>query len=610
MCSIEGFTGKHKFSIEDFTSFNKDRGPDDTGYFVDENVSIGHNLLKIQDNPQMIKQPYVDNQGCVLSYNGELYSFVSSNDYGPNEWNPLESMDTDWLANIVLKITPEKLSVTEAQAHPSEVSKFHRLYDKTDGMWAFSHYNPHAKTILLCRDHFGVKPLYYMEYEGNLFWSSTQRPLLAVCHHYGIYNVPPESLEQYRKLDGFWMGPRTMYEHIKRVFPGQYLVWDIEKKSFLRKGSLWQENTEWNLSPNYNWDPEDYRERVFRAFNQVFSTGTKGTLKAISLSGGLDSSLLATTQQHRDDIFATSVSYVGSKDELTHLPLLEESKKAARLAQDCGIMHSIVECRQGEWRNNIIDTYSRINEPLWLASRCVPRKLNISNAHSLGAKIYVSGDLADEIITGYNGHQEYYLGFRRVRSTIKNQRPTYNYHSIRQNYPEDVDQAYVNEMPTDPWAGDEVNNNLFMRLLMSVDSFCGILDHLCGSYGMESRVPWAVQSLAKYALKIPSGAKLRLPTVRENERKLTQLKMVRSQTEHLFHNGKWASDIRGSYKWLIREEFKDCLPHYVTSQMKKTGFSTPWHSRDLAKNNTLREEETGEILDVVPHLYKFDLDKE
>ena len=145
---------------------------------------------------------------------------------------------------------------------------------------------------------------------------------------------------------------------------------------------------------------------------------------------------------------------------------------------------------------------------------------------------------------------------------------------------------------------------------MSVDSFCGILDHLCGSYGMESRVPWAVQSLAKYALKIPSGAKLRLPTVRENERKLTQLKMVRSQTEHLFHNGKWASDIRGSYKWLIREEFKDCLPHYVTSQMKKTGFSTPWHSRDLAKNNTLREEETGEILDVVPHLYKFDLDKE
>ena len=69
MCSIEGFTGHANFSIEQFTSFNKDRGPDDTNYYEDGHISLGHNLLKISPNNTSKVQPYVTDKGNVsVSY--------------------------------------------------------------------------------------------------------------------------------------------------------------------------------------------------------------------------------------------------------------------------------------------------------------------------------------------------------------------------------------------------------------------------------------------------------------------------------------------------------------------------------------------------------------
>ena len=129
MCSVDGFTGKHPFTIEQFAAFNQDRGPDGTRYWCDDNVSIAHSLLAIQDNPNSIQQP-VERAGKVLSYNGEIYG--------------LDGFDTDHLMNILCD------------------GDWARLKYDTNGMWGFSLYDQEEQTITLCRDHCGVKNIYYI----------------------------------------------------------------------------------------------------------------------------------------------------------------------------------------------------------------------------------------------------------------------------------------------------------------------------------------------------------------------------------------------------------------------------------------------------------------
>ena len=72
MCSIEGFTGPQPFTIEDYTKFNKDRGPDATNHWNDGVVHLGHNLLAIAPQPTNKSQPFETDKGNVLCYNDRI----------------------------------------------------------------------------------------------------------------------------------------------------------------------------------------------------------------------------------------------------------------------------------------------------------------------------------------------------------------------------------------------------------------------------------------------------------------------------------------------------------------------------------------------------------
>lgn len=586
MCSIEGFTGKHNFTIQEFTAFNKDRGPDDTGYYEDGCVAIGHNLLAIQDNPNGIDQPYVDADGNVLTYNGEIYAYNSK---------PLPDIDTRWLSSA--------LHQKQGRGnHPAKFSEgFRELYDNTDGMWAYAYYNPKNQTILLNRDHFGVKPLYYLEFEGNLFWSSTVKPLIAVLHHYDEFKLLKNWKTLSDQRDGWHIPPDTYYDKIKSVFPGQYLCWSIDQGKFLRQhGCLWRES-QWDLRPNFNYDPEEFREILIHSTNMLFNCGNHK--KAISLSGGLDSTLLAGMVKNRKDVMTTSVVFDGPVDRTTHENYMKEAGIAKKTAMELGIPHSEAFVRPGfDADENIEDTYGRIGQYMWLSSRVVPRHENIKNAKKNGAKIYVTGDLADEIVTGYGGHTNYVANVRRHLQREFVDKNLINSHPI-EGY-----QQFADWMPFEVNGGEDVLNNLFVRLMASSESFCVLIDHLCGSYGMESRVPYLYQSFAKYALKIPAAHKLRVPFVRETDTVYKSFRSTERDPDNPW-NGRWTPRVRGTYKWLFREEMKDFIPQHVLRNIDKVGFSTPWDSRNHRKNDQIRDYEVNHIQSVVPQLYRFEMDK-
>ena len=80
MCSIEGFTGPQPFTIEDYTKFNKDRGPDATNHWDDGIVHLGHNLLAIAPQPTNKSQPFETDKGnvmCIL-YHFQCYKIINT----------------------------------------------------------------------------------------------------------------------------------------------------------------------------------------------------------------------------------------------------------------------------------------------------------------------------------------------------------------------------------------------------------------------------------------------------------------------------------------------------------------------------------------------------
>ena len=197
MCSIEGFTGPQPFTIEDYTKFNKDRGPDDTNHWDDGIVHLGHNLLAIAPQPKNKSQPYETDKGNVLCYNGEIYGL-----------DP-QTYDTEWLADRI------------------ETKGIQSLKHGINGMWAFSWYDIENQKLYLVRDHFGVKPLFYMEINGNLYWSSTTRPLMAALNKFDKLEIAEGKFNEFQKSDRFLPFDLTPYRYIKKLAPGEIKIYDV-----------------------------------------------------------------------------------------------------------------------------------------------------------------------------------------------------------------------------------------------------------------------------------------------------------------------------------------------------------------------------------------------
>ena len=545
MCSIEGTTNP-EFDIELFAQANKCRGPDSTGYFSDNHVRFAHNLLAISPNPHHKQQPYVTDKGNVLVYNGEIFGLRN------DVW------DVEWLANYI------------------EENGVKGLSENVNGMWAFSWYEPSKNKITLCRDHFGVKPLYYTHYNDFLYFSSTSTPLIALRWD------PDRSIpfaynkrfhDVYTHSDGFNPGSETLLNKVLKLVPGQIVEIDTRNNKVLRKDNLW--NSSYDLKPNYLWDKFQLDDIAKQCISEVCDA--PNIKKTISLSGGLDSSLIASIARDKDSISASSVHWqdvnISERDPSRHMmDELEISKKTTKWL---GMDHYVSEIPYGnEWVHDEVYT-AMFGVPSWDIQRLLPRFYNITQAAKNNNKIYLSGDCADELLTGYNGDFKIHShGVKQVIDLLRliGHRTDYE--------PETKDVAWRNLseiLPANIFKDDLINNRQMVNLLFHSDGFCTVLDHMCGYYGMESRVPFLHQRLAKYLLRIPGQQKLAIDFNRE-------WKDNKERKDYLWF-------MMGHYKGILRDHMKHHYIDEVINRMRKTGFSNPWDARDNEKNKEMRQEQ-------------------
>ena len=215
MCGISGFSWKDESLVDKMNLVNKNRGPDDSGIFSDENISLGHTRLSIIDLSPLGHQPMCNEDKTLwITYNGEVYNFQEIRE-------ELELIGYSFVGN----------SDTEVVLKAYEEYGLECL-NRFNVMWAFSIYDKQKKECILAQDRFGIKPLYYF-YDGKrIVFSSMIRAILLldldiIPNDEAIFSHLAYNLEDHTE-DTFFCG-------ISVFLPDSYLQYNLKTGELVKE---------------------------------------------------------------------------------------------------------------------------------------------------------------------------------------------------------------------------------------------------------------------------------------------------------------------------------------------------------------------------------------
>ncbi len=391
MCAINGFTWQDQDTITAMNNITKHRGPDDSGVFCDDGISLGHNRLSIIDLSQKAHQPMKTEDGrFVISYNGELYNFKELKKELITKGVQFNSeSDTE----VILKLYQDEGV---------------GMLEKLIGIFAIAIWDNHKKELFLVRDHFGIKPLYY-HYDGaRLIFSSEAK---ALFEHNISKDVDPISLNNYLRFL-YCVGPRTMWQHVKKMPAGSYGIYkdgsfQIKKYFTLKTKDI----------PEKKHEIEELiRGHVREAVkSQLISDRPVG----IFLSGGLDSSIVAAIMAQEASGRINSFS-VGFDTKVNPEKFNADFKIAAQTAKHFGFDHHEVVISNQDMRDNLEDCIYSMDEPvsnpIQVATYLLAKKAKQDVAVVLG------GDGGDELFGGYDRYYYYRMldRIQKIAPFVKN----------------------------------------------------------------------------------------------------------------------------------------------------------------------------------------------
>jgi len=374
MCGICGFT----YPLSDGKKYlNKmlepllSRGPDAKGIFTDEYINLGHTRLSIIDLKERSNQPFFDKQtGNILVFNGEIYNFkeIKKNLIEQNKCVFLTSSDTE----VVLK---------------SYAYYGLDCFEKFDGMFAIAIWDSKLSKLILARDRFGEKPLYY-----SLFSHNSKKEISFASDLNSLKNSPKfnnkinkKSLKSYL-VNNYVNNNESFYDEALNVDPGSIIIFQNNK--IIKK--------EYFQISNY-FKKKNYKKFNIEEFNEVLSQSIKSRLVSdvdigIFLSGGLDSSLIASIIKK---LGVELKSYTIGFEEKS----FDESYKAKYMSDYLNIENENFLISENDLRD-IDKIVMSFGEPLSDTS-VIPTYL-LSKFASKQVKVCLSGDGGDELFFGYD----------------------------------------------------------------------------------------------------------------------------------------------------------------------------------------------------------------
>lgn len=389
MCGFVGFIGDFDNDLlESSIRSIQHRGPDDTGSFFDSKNSIGFGFsrLAIQDLSQAGHQPMMsDDRSVVIVFNGEIYNVNSLRDSLESKGYKFKSTsDTEVLINMYLHYGLDMLNML-------------------NGMFAISIWDSNNQELILIKDAYGIKPLYYFESDNGFIFSSEIKAIMSISGKF--HSINKDALLKYMTF--LWCPDNsTAVQNLYKVNPGELLIFsgkDLKEKRLWAKDFL---NLKTKLKKH---STNDYVDKLRDALktavsNQLISDVPVGAF----LSGGLDSSaVVAFAREENPDIECFTIEQVGGEDQGQASDLFYANKVAKHLDVSLNVVsvdsHQLIE--------NIEKMIWHLDEPL-----ADPAALNVffisKLAKDSGIKVLLSGAGGDDLFTGYRRHA--FLNYKRI----------------------------------------------------------------------------------------------------------------------------------------------------------------------------------------------------
>ena len=273
MCGICGFTGyrqDQKTVIERMMKAIAHRGPDSKGSFCREKITLGFRRLSIIDLEDG-QQPMESADGNLhIVFNGEIYDYKELREELEASGISFRThSDTEVLVNTIQQYGEKAL-------------------DKLRGMFGFAVWDEKEQTLMLARDFFGIKPVYYAEIDGHFVFASEIKSILAFPGY--ERKVNQKALEQYLS---FQYSPlkETFFKGIYKLMPGHMLLYkngNYEIKTYFKT----------KLTPG-KWDRKTNMEQLRSQLAEILKDSVKRHMLSdvevgAFLSGGVDSGYLAS----------------------------------------------------------------------------------------------------------------------------------------------------------------------------------------------------------------------------------------------------------------------------------------------------------------------------
>ena len=529
------------------------RGPDGEGHYVAGPIGLGHRRLAIIDLSSAGRQPMATkDERYVLTYNGEVYNFAELR-------AELEALGYGFSSRSDSEV------VLQAWAEWGEAA-----LTRFNGMFAFGLWDAHRRELVLARDRYGIKPLYYTQQGEWLIFASEIKAILL--HPAFSPKMDTAALLEYFTFQNIFTN-RTLFEDVKLLPPGSAMRVSLRERS-VRTTRYWDYDFR---EPDRPAEEESYLEEVDRLFRQAVRRQLVSDVDiGAYLSGGMDSgSITALAAAQLPYMRSFTVGFDLNSASGMELAF-DERAKAEFMSYLFRTEHYEMVLKAGDMERVLPRLTRALEDPR--VGQSYPNYYAAGLAAKF-VKVVLSGAGGDELFGGYPWRyyrgvvnddfdhyvDKYYRFWQRLlpmeslRKVFDPIWPEVRDVSTRDIF-RDVFSVGAHEL-TRP--EDYINHSLYFEAKTFLHGLLVVEDKLSMAHGVETRVPFLDNDLVDLAMRIPARLKLgslaEVVRLNENEPGPKTLKYFERTRDG---------------KLILRRAMQRHIPTEVTERVKQ-GFSAP-----------------------------------
>lgn len=531
------------------------RGPDGEGHWIEGNVGLGHRRLAIIDLSPAGHQPIASvSQRYVVVCNGEVYNYRELR-------MELEALGYQFRSRTDSEIVLNAMIAWGVKA-----------LERFNGMFGLALWDRQEQTLILARDRYGIKPLYYSMQGQTLAFGSEQKAILAIPAF--RRSLDKEALLEYFTFQNIFTD-KTLLNDVKLMPAGHYAVLDLKRKSpSLQFTQYWDFDFR---EPKYKASDEEYREELDRLFKQAVNRQLVTDVELGSyLSGGMDSGSITAIAAKSYPYMKTFTCGFDLNSASGIEMAFDERSKAEYMSYHFKTEHYEMVLKSGDMERVLPKLAWHLEEPR--VGQSYPNYYAAQLASKF-VKVVMSGAGGDEIFGGYpwryyravvNDDFEQYIDkyYQFWQRLIPNDQikqvlaPIWDdvKHVSTRDIFRDVFKHHADNLYTPE---DYINHSLYFEAKTFLHGLLVVEDKLSMAHGLESRVPFLDNDLVDFAMRCPVHLKLNnlQSVVRQDENQ------VGHKTESYFSKTK-------DGKQILRDVMSSHIPADI-AKAEKQGFSAP-----------------------------------